>query len=673
MRRILILQIILPIFVIMFTALFFYSRHELNTTLHETELNLTQYISNKAEEFGNLLDSMASEMSGTTTLLSLPQTDCREYLFDLISSRPKIHGISVAYDPAFLKEVREGNYPDYQLQSASLIDDSRQAPEKLNYMIWRDIEGNIHEQNSGRFEYLAYDWYVMAKKFRRAFWAEPENSILDDRHFVAPYAAPFFYQGKFAGVFCVAFDVKQSFSDTFNFSFYLKDIKGHFILLSSDGDALFHSSPVVMPYSNVYSAVRENRVKDLYPLVDRVLSGAVGSACFENWGEGLRLYDKPQNVRFLFAPILIDPDLFVVVSFREREIYAALYHRLALLWLHAGLLMFLVVGVTTFVVMRIYNPVHKMAVISEKITHGDFDVHVPDRYLRRKSVIGMLANNFSSMISNLNENIQNATRERTRRVMLESQLSVAQQIQGTLRPRKSSLHGWELFDLEAMIIPAQYVAGDFYDYWQIDDHRIAILLGDVSGKGIPASLVMVAIRTLIRQISSKLKTPSEIVTEVNRNIQIANDKMMFTTMYYAEYDFVTGKLIYCNTGHNPPALVGADGAVRWQNKSDNTVLGIFADMRFHSEETLLAPGETLFLFTDGVTESRLQNGEIYGEARLEVLLGKVACEPLPDMLDYIKDVLITYSGSEQPDDITMLALRRKMDPKNENHPSPNAG
>lgn len=663
MRRILILHIVLPIFVIMFTALFFYSRHELNTTLHETELNLTQYISNKAEDFGNLLESMASEMGGMTTLLSLPQTDCREYLFDLIASHPKIHGISVAYDPVFLNEVREGKHPDYLLQSASLIDDSRQAPEKLNYMIWRDIKGTVHEQNSDRFEYLAHDWYIMAKKFRRALWAEPENSMLDDSHFVVPYAAPFFYHGKLAGVFCVAFDVKQSFSDTFNFSFYLKDIKGHVILLSNDGDVLFHSSPNVMPYTNVYSAIRENRVNDLYPILDRVLSGSVGSTCFENWGEGLRLYDKPQNVRFLFAPIGSDPDLFVVVSFLEQEMYAALYHRLFWLWLGALLMMLLIVGATTFVVMRVYNPVYNMAVISEKIAHGDLDVHVPDRYLLRTSVIGTLAKNFSLIISNLNENIQAATKERTRRTMLESQLSVAQQIQGTLRPRKGFLQGWELFDLEAMIIPAQYVAGDFYDYWQIDDHRIALLLGDVSGKGIPASLVMVAIRTLVRQVSSKLKSPSEVITEVNRCIQIANDKMMFATMYYAEFDFITGKLIYCNTGHNPPALLGADGSVRWQVKSSNTVLGIFANMQFHSDETTLNEGETLFLFTDGVTESRLQNGDIFGEERLEALLGKVAGEPLPDMLDMIKDVLITYSGTEQSDDITMLALRRKTSSK----------
>lgn len=666
MRRILVIEIILPIFIILFAAIYFYSRNEWNSSLRTTEAGLSLYVSNKADELSSLLSTMTTEVNGLALLLSLPQTDCRDFLLDKVTSHPELIALSIAYDSEFLKDFRGGMYPEYLLQSNSMLEDVGQTPEKLNYVVWRNADGKINRQNSERQSYPTHDWYIMAKKFRRGVWAEPQRSIMDGTSFVVPFGMPFFYKGRFAGALCAVFDIKRVFTNHVGDNIDLSDIKGRIMLLNLNGNILFQSSSDYERNTRIYSLVNELRREEMYPLLDRILSGAAGSVRLPDWGDGISGYGEPQDVRIVFAPVGQRTGLVVAAGFHEEDLHAAIHHRLIFLWLGGLLTMLLVIAVTIFVVLRIYNPVYKMAVISGQIASGDMDVRLPKRYLRRLSIIGMLAHNFNLMTENLNYNIQMAAEEKARRTKLEGQLSVTQQIQESLRPRRGFLNGWDKFDLEATLVPAQYVAGDFYDYWQIDDERIALLVGDVSGKGIPASLVMVAIRTLIRQISSKRALPNEVLNEVNRYVQMGNERMMFATLYYAEYNTVTGKLIYCNAGHNPPALLRADGTVQWQARSENTVLGIFPDGEFHSQEDTLAENESLFLFTDGVTDSRMQNGEIYGEDRLKTLLGKVAGESLHTMVDMVKDVLITYSGNDQADDITIMVLRRKpSNPPNE--------
>ena len=203
----------------------------------------------------------------------------------------------------------------------------------------------------------------------------------------------------------------------------------------------------------------------------------------------------------------------------------------------------------------------------------------------------------------------------------------------------------------------------FFDFWRINDETIGIVIADVSGKGVPAAMVMVAASTLLRQVTAKISspTPGEVVTEVNR-LLMKRDKMnMFITLFLAFYNPKTGDFHYCNAGHNSPVIVSANGETRMLGYANFPVVGVIDDLKYESQSDNLAAGELLFLYTDGVTDAVSDTGEQFGETRLLDMLTQ--CSSLPTGLFFIsaEKTLKDYQGAVQADDITMLVLRRTAD------------
>jgi phosphoserine phosphatase RsbU/P len=210
-------------------------------------------------------------------------------------------------------------------------------------------------------------------------------------------------------------------------------------------------------------------------------------------------------------------------------------------------------------------------------------------------------------------------------------------------------------DLYAEMHPARVIGGDFYDYFLIDPNRLAVTVGDVSGKGIPASLFMAVSRTVMRSITSEHDMGAGMA-EANRLLSTQNTASMFVTLFHGVLDLSSGLLRYCNAGHNPPYLLRVGGG-RSTLEATGVPFGVDAAMPCRIAETTLAPGDTLFLFSDGITEALDPDGKEFGTARLEAALDDSRNRGAADLVGDVLKATRHFAGdAEQSDDITCLAL-----------------
>jgi len=244
---------------------------------------------------------------------------------------------------------------------------------------------------------------------------------------------------------------------------------------------------------------------------------------------------------------------------------------------------------------------------------------------------------------------------------IKSDLAVAREIQQAILPRIFPPFPEEAayMDIAASMNAAKDVGGDFYDFFRIDADHIGFVIADVSGKGVPAAIFMAVSRTLIRATGIRGVSPSECITYSNALLSRESVNSMFVTIFYGIYDIRTGEVTYTNAGHNPPYLMKADGNIQELPLSKDIIAGVFSDFQFTEDTIRLEHGDTLLLFTDGVTEAIDSETKEYGLEKLEKILHqnvKLSCK---EIIDSVKADVTAFAGeAEQSDDITLLALKR---------------
>jgi sigma-B regulation protein RsbU (phosphoserine phosphatase) len=203
--------------------------------------------------------------------------------------------------------------------------------------------------------------------------------------------------------------------------------------------------------------------------------------------------------------------------------------------------------------------------------------------------------------------------------------------------------------------PAREIGGDFYDYFMLDDERLALTIADVVGKGIPAALFMAVSRTILRSVDGITDMTARIA-EANRLLSAENAASMFVTMFHGVLDLGTGVLRYCNAGHNPPYVL-REGRGFEILQPTGIAFGLDVDISYRIDETVLRPGDALFLFTDGITEALDPEGNEFGTGRLEKALEAASGHSAAELVArIIADTTAFAAGAEQSDDITCLAL-----------------
>jgi sigma-B regulation protein RsbU (phosphoserine phosphatase) len=249
---------------------------------------------------------------------------------------------------------------------------------------------------------------------------------------------------------------------------------------------------------------------------------------------------------------------------------------------------------------------------------------------------------------------------------MEEELEAARQLQmsmvPTTFPQSTARRPIEIF---AMMEPAREVGGDLYDFYDLDDGTLCFFIGDVSGKGVASALFMARTKNVIRLVSRLLRgadgsapTPADIVTAVNRELCQDNVGMMFVTLFFGMLDPQTGDLRFTNAGHNPPYHLNGNGPTP-VTACKGRPLGVRDNSAYQTGRLTLAPGEEIYLYTDGVTEAANRNDEFFAEERLEAVLRDVAGHPASAIIKAVADAIQSFAdGAPQSDDITALAIRR---------------
>lgn len=269
------------------------------------------------------------------------------------------------------------------------------------------------------------------------------------------------------------------------------------------------------------------------------------------------------------------------------------------------------------------------------------------------SIIGLLIAGFIVWRSSRNlERLREANAEKER---IGGELLVASKIQQSMLPRQD-LRNDEV-DIKGALTPAREVGGDLYDYY-IRDEKLLFCIGDVSGKGAPAAMIMAVIHSLFRAFSAHENNPAHIMQTINEAACRNNEANYFVTMFIGVLDLPTGNLRYCDAGHDSPFVI-ENGKVRMEKCNPHLPLGVFADTKYEIQEMVLAYDSTIFLYTDGLTEARKGPKQFFGIQRVEAVLGKCADEHLAprQMLERITEEVQQYVGdAEQNDDLTMLVI-----------------
>jgi sigma-B regulation protein RsbU (phosphoserine phosphatase) len=361
--------------------------------------------------------------------------------------------------------------------------------------------------------------------------------------------------------------------------------------------------------------------------------------------------------------------IFVLVSSRlvtlSRQLFSALgqFSQSYVILFKVVAIIFMVIEVISLIIgvrmtRTMTRTVDRLYDATERIKKGDFSYRIG---LPAHDQLTALGESFDSMTAS----VERLLRESQEKSRLESELEIARQVQSQLFPRSApDISGLRLY---GVCKAARSVSGDYYDFLELGENRVGLVLGDVSGKGISAALVMAAIQSALRaqfyngysqaahSESSQVST-AQIVARLNRQLYESTPAEKYVTFFYGVYDGTTRKLTYTNAGHLPPVLFRNGEVVRL--RTGGTVVGLFTSVRFEEEEIQLQPGDVLLAYTDGITEPENSYGEEFGEERvLEV--AKRALAATPELLvDEIYRSVSDWTGSpELQDDMTLIVAK----------------
>jgi len=547
---------------------------------------------------------------------------------------------------SLLKETLEGNSEIYGVCAAFEPSASGTGSRPLAPYFYKS-KGQTRYIPEDDFKYLTQDWYQIPKELGKKEWSEPYFDVGGGGILMTTCSVPFFAgtgaQRQLRGI--VVSDVSL---------YWLTDIvssikvlkSGYSLLISRNGTILTHPSHEMIMNETIFSLAESRNNPTLRDIGRRMIRGESGFTPYTDT-RGIKSW-------MYYAPISSTGwTLAVVFPVAEQlEEVRSLSITVGFIGFAGILLLALAVALIS---RSITTPLHALAEATKVMASGNFDAELPA--VRSTDEVGTLSQAFISMKETLKEYIRELTETTAAKERIQSELRVATEIQVSLLPRLfPPFPDRPELDIFASMDPAKEVGGDFYDFFFIDDSRLCFLIADVADKGVPAALYMMVAKTLLKTEAQRGGTPDEILSAVNAVLAEDNKNCMFVTVFCAILDTRTGEVCYANAGHNPPLVTGADGFAYMAPKV-GFVLGPIPDSTYESESICLRQGDTIFLYTDGVTEAKNPAAELYGEARLLDALKQCPADNLTELIHCIRtEVQRHANGAPQSDDVTMLAI-----------------
>lgn len=465
---------------------------------------------------------------------------------------------------------------------------------------------------------------------------------------ICSIAVPFQRDGRFGGV--VTIDIRLS--DLGRISASSNRQNAWLAILSPEGRFVYWPERRIIMNETFRSLAERGRCPELVDLGLNMISARSGTTTVPDLDRRdlthLVAYTPIATARWSLAAAVPEGDVMtpVYLALRDRAISAASVF---------GLVTLTILGIGAWLT----RPIKRLAEGVQALETAD-RLDAPPVRIRSGDEIGDLARSFNRMVRQLKRRVQELTEATRAREAVLSELRVAREIQASLLPRLDpELIARPEFEFFAVNTPARQVAGDFYDFFSLPDGRHAIVIADVSGKGVPAAIFMAVARTVVRDLATRGEPPGRVLTEANQRLLADNQGGMFVTLFVGYYEPSTGTLSYANGGHQQPYVISATGSLRKFGRATGTIVGILPQQTYAADEDQLIPGETIILYTDGVTDARRSDGQLFGESRLAELLPRLASRSPRDLCADIVRTLDAWEGTERADDVTIVVLTRK--------------
>ena len=495
------------------------------------------------------------------------------------------------------------------------------------------------------YDYPGKAWYRQPKELKAPVWSEPYFDEGGGNVVMTTYSVPFYRSVKgeqrlFSGVATADVSIDWLGRQITGLRLYNN---GYAALFSRKGVYLAHPDRTLVLKETIFSVAERLESQMLH---DVGLGIARGDSGFV---KGRNIYGTESWI--YYAPVPSTGWSLAVVFPAEAmlsDAYTA--SRMIALYCAGGFLLLLIT--ITLTARTVTRPLVTMTGVVQQVAEGRLELPLP---VQAGGEVGQLAQAFVQMQHDLKSYIVRLTETTAAKERMASELGIAHDLQMAMLPRE--LPRLSALQLSAQCRPAREVGGDFYDIRLLDEQQIFFIIGDVSGKGVPAALYMAITVSLARAVLQEGISPAEALARINNELSRDNDACMFVTILCGILDSTSGELRYANAGHNPPVLLRTGRKPALLELSPGLAAGCLVNYDYVEGRLDLAAGDVLLLYTDGVTEALNADGAFFGEERLlEAVAGG---GPAAGLADTLLDCVAAFvDGAPQADDITILAMSR---------------
>lgn len=576
--------------------------------------------------FQKIPDNFARIIEGT----DFSKAEMLPILKQELISNPEIFGAALAFEPDFFGDGRKYSMTYYH----------------------RD-RGAIEEKilDSGQYEYFTMDWYQIPKELNRPDWSEPYFDEGAGDAVMSTYSTPLYRtvdgRKRFVGILTA--DVSLDWLEDIVGAIKVYET-GYAFVVSGNGTIVAHPLRETIMNETVFSIAEAQKSPVLREIGRNMVRGRESFAEIE-----YRNIKTGKLSWIAYAPITLN-GWSIGIVFPVDELMAdvnRLFARIGFLGA-AGLIAIL--SIVVLISVSITRPLRHLSRVAKKIAEGDFQTALPE--IKTRDEMKELHDSFAYMQDKLVEYIADLKETTSAREKIESELRIAREIQLNMIPHMfPPFPNLREIDLFAILRPAREVGGDLYDFFLLGEDKLCFAIGDVSGKGVPASLFMAVTRTLLRAAADRQGSPADFLCSLNKSLVDNNDSCMFVTFFVGVLDLRTGEIRYANAGHNPPVLIRRNGDVAELDVDPSLPVGASEEAAFAEAAVRLEEGDKLFLYTDGVTEAANGATEFYSVERLLETLAKNSLHPPEPLIQAVeRDLAAHVAGSAPWDDITMLSI-----------------
>lgn len=546
------------------------------------------------------------------------------YSRGMLLNNPDFYNCSIAFEPYYFKD--KGLYFS--------------AYSKHNGDSIRTIQGG-----SENYQYFFADWYLMPTLLGHACWTEPYmdyDAPTNTSEMVTSYCQAIkASDGSFIGVINTSLSLNW-LSQTIS---AVKPYPNSYSIMIGRGGTYFvHPDSTKITRQTIFTQTLENPDTAMASLGHAMQRGEEGVREMHINGEHCYVFYKPLGkTGCSMAIVCPESDIFGGFDRLRRTVMAIVC---------VGLLLMLYFFIR--IITRELSPLRRLAREAETIASGQFDTQLPN--FERTDEIGQLSQSFGNMQQSLVRYIEELKDTTAQKASIESELNVANSIQMSMLP--NVFPDREGLDMYASMTPAKEVGGDLYGYLLKDDN-LYFCLGDVSGKGVPASLFMAQVTRLFRTLANQQLSPSDICTHMNDALSgDENPTNMFVTLFVGMVDLTSGHLSFCNAGHNPPVIGGGEHHGDFLEMKPNFPIGVLPGLEFEGEEIESIKGRALFIYTDGLNEAENREHEQFGDERLLDILRNTHFDSARQVIETLAaEVEKHRDGADPNDDLTMMCLR----------------